>query len=54
MQGLMMNYQLTLDRILEHGRRLYPHKKIWTKLPNGAFHHYTFADLSYAEDSVVT
>lgn len=44
MQGLMMNYQLTLDRILEHGYRLYPHKKIWTKLPNGAFHHYTFAD----------
>ncbi|MEZ4733009.1 MAG: long-chain fatty acid--CoA ligase [Caldilineaceae bacterium] len=44
MQGLMMNYQLTLDRILEHGYRLYPHKKIWTKLPNGSFHHYTFAD----------
>ena len=44
MQGLMMNYQLTLDRILEHGHRLYPHKKIWTKLPNGTFHHYTFAD----------
>ena len=44
MQGLMMNYQLTLDRILEHGRRLFPHKKIWTKLPNGTFHHYTFAD----------
>ena len=39
MQGLMMNYQLTLDRILEHGRRLFPHKKIWTKLPNGTFHH---------------
>lgn len=44
MQGLMMNYQLTIDRILEHGYRLYPHKKIWTKLPNGSFHHYTFAD----------
>jgi len=44
MQGLMMDYPLTLDRILEHGNRLYPHKKIWTKLPNGTFHHYTFAD----------
>ena len=44
MQGLMMNYQLTIDRILEHGHRLYPHKKIWTKLPNGSFHSYTFAD----------
>ena len=44
MQGLMMNYQLTIDRILEHGYRLYPHKKIWTKLPNGSFHSYTFAD----------
>lgn len=44
MQGLMMDYPLTLDRILEHGNRLYPHKTIRTKLPDGSFHHYTFAD----------
>lgn len=45
MNGLMMDYQLTLDRILEHGNRLYPHKRVITKLPTGAFHEYTFADL---------
>ena len=44
MQGLMMDYPLTLDRILEHGRRLYPHKRVLTKLPNGTLHQYTFAD----------
>ena len=42
--GLMMDYQLTIDRVLEHGNRLYPHKKIRTKLPDGALHEYSFRD----------
>ena len=45
MNGLMMNYQLTMDRILEHANRLYPHKRITTMLPNGTFHRYTYADM---------
>ncbi len=45
MNGLMMNYQLTLDRILEHARRLYAHKVITTKQPDGSLHRYTYADL---------
>jgi fatty-acyl-CoA synthase len=45
MQGLMMDYQLTLDRILEHANRMFPHKYIRTKLPNGTVHSYTYADL---------
>lgn len=45
MQGLMMDYQLTLDRILEHGHRLYPKKQISTKLPDGSMHRYTYAAL---------
>lgn len=45
MQGLMMDYQLTLDRILEHANRMFPHKSIRTKLPDGSFHSYTYADL---------
>ncbi|MCB0063781.1 MAG: long-chain fatty acid--CoA ligase [Caldilineaceae bacterium] len=45
MQGLMMDYQLTLDRILEHANRMFPHKHIRTKLPDGSFHSYTYADL---------
>ena len=43
--GLMMDYQLTIDRVLEHGNRLYPHKKIKTKLPDGTLHEYCFHDL---------
>lgn len=45
MQGLMMDYPLTIDRILEHANRLYPHKRVLTKLPDGAMHQYTYADL---------
>ncbi len=45
MQGLMMDYPLTLDRIVEHAGRLYSSKRIRTKLPGGAMHDYTYADL---------
>ncbi|RME97246.1 MAG: fatty-acid--CoA ligase [Chloroflexi bacterium] len=45
MQGLMMNYPLTLDRILEHANRIYPHKRISTKQIDGSMHRYTYADL---------
>lgn len=45
MNGLMMDYQLTMDRILEHANRLFPHKRITTMLPDGSFHRYTYADL---------
>jgi len=44
MHGLMMDYQLTIDRILEHANRLYPHKRVMTKLPDGTMHQYTFGD----------
>lgn len=45
MQSLMMNYQLTLDKILEHANRVYPHKRISTKQIDGSMHRYTYADL---------
>ena len=45
MQGLMMDYPLTLDRILEHANRIYGDKKIHTKLTDGSIHTYTYADL---------
>ena len=45
LSGLMMDYPLTVDRILEHGNRLYPYKQIKTKLPDGAMHVYTYRDL---------
>ncbi|MEZ4658234.1 MAG: long-chain fatty acid--CoA ligase [Caldilineaceae bacterium] len=45
MHGLMMDYPLTIDRILEHANRIYADRKIHTKLPNGSTHTYTYADL---------
>jgi acyl-CoA synthetase (AMP-forming)/AMP-acid ligase II len=45
MHGLMMDYPLTVDRILEHANRLYAHKHIITKQPDGSLHRYTYADL---------
>ncbi|MEZ4708690.1 MAG: long-chain fatty acid--CoA ligase [Caldilineaceae bacterium] len=45
MHGLMMDYPLTIDRILEHANRIYADRKIHTKLPDGSTHTYTYADL---------
>ena len=45
MNGLMMEYPLTLDRIIEHAGRMFPHKHIRTKRPDGGMHDYTYADL---------
>ena len=44
MQGLMMDYPLTLDRILEHANKIYGHKQIHTTLSDGSLHSYTYAD----------
>ena len=45
MHGLMMDYPLTLDRIVEHAARLFPHKRIHTKQPDGTMHAYTYVEL---------
>ena len=44
LHGLMMDYPLTLDHIIEHANRMSPNKKIKTKLPDGSIHEYTYAD----------
>jgi fatty-acyl-CoA synthase len=43
-QGLMMDYPLTLTHILERARKFYPKKEIATKTPAG-MHRYTYADM---------
>ncbi|MFX1476117.1 MAG: AMP-binding protein, partial [Promethearchaeota archaeon] len=47
MEGLMMDYQLTLTPILERAKLIYPKKEIVSKLPElkGGLHRYTYADL---------
>jgi fatty-acyl-CoA synthase len=44
MNGLMMNYQLTLPAILRRAEQLYPHKEIATRLPDRSVHRYTYWD----------
>jgi fatty-acyl-CoA synthase len=45
MDGLMMNTPLTTNYILEYGNRVFPHKKIITKNPDGSMHRYTYHDM---------
>ena len=44
MQGLLMDYPLTLTHLLERARRLAPRKQIATKIAGG-MHRYTYADM---------
>jgi fatty-acyl-CoA synthase len=43
MNGLMMEFPLTLPHVLERAGKLYPKKEIVSKMPGG-IHRYTFAD----------
>lgn len=45
MEGLMMNYPITTNTILEYGNSVYRHKKIITYLPDGARYEYLFGDM---------
>ncbi|MDE2634868.1 MAG: long-chain fatty acid--CoA ligase [Chloroflexota bacterium] len=44
LSGLMMDYPLTLNTIVEHANRMTPQKTIKTKLPDGGWHEYSYAD----------
>jgi len=43
--GQMMNYPLTTHSIIEYGNRVFPHKEIVSKMPDGQWHRYTNAEL---------
>ncbi|WP_242206516.1 long-chain fatty acid--CoA ligase [Aestuariivivens insulae] len=45
MEGLMMDYPLTTNTILEYGNNVFHHKKIITYLPDWSRHEYTFGDM---------
>jgi fatty-acyl-CoA synthase len=40
-----MNWQLTLDKILEHANRLYPHKRVTTMQPDGSLHRMNYGEM---------
>jgi len=44
MNGLMMDYPLTLTHILERSARIYPRKQIVSRLSDGSLHSYTYLD----------
>ncbi len=45
MQGLMMDFQLTLPAMLRRCEQLHGTKQVVTQLPAGDFHQYTYADM---------
>jgi fatty-acyl-CoA synthase len=45
MDGLMMDFPLTINRILTRARQFFPDKEIVSVLPSGAKHRYTYKDL---------
>jgi fatty-acyl-CoA synthase len=44
MDGLTMDYQLTVPAILRRGEELYGEREIVSRLPDGSWHRYTYAD----------
>lgn len=44
MDGLIMDYQLTIPSILRRAETLFGRKEIVTRLPDKSFHRYTYAD----------
>ncbi|MCA3748186.1 MAG: AMP-binding protein, partial [Rubrobacter sp.] len=44
MQGLTMDYQLTLPAVLRRADQLFGRKEIVTRRPDRSFHRYTYAD----------
>ena len=51
MQGLMMDFQLTLPAILRRAETYFPQQEIVTRLPDRCFHRYTFADFGRAREA---
>src|SRR5438132_13464844 len=46
MDGLMMDFQLTLPALLRRAETFFGNAVIATRLPDKSFHHYTYADMT--------
>jgi fatty-acyl-CoA synthase len=46
MNGLMMDYQLTLPPILRRAETFFGEKEVVTRLPDKSFHRYTYRDMA--------
>jgi fatty-acyl-CoA synthase len=45
LSGQMMQYPLTTNAIIDYSNRVFGHKEIVSKLPDGSWHRYTYADM---------
>jgi fatty-acyl-CoA synthase len=45
LSGKMMHFPLTIQSIIEYGNRVFPHKEVVSKMPDGSWHRYTNAEL---------
>lgn len=45
MNGLMMRYPLTIDKLLKRARDVYPRQEIVSRMVDKSVHRYTFADM---------
>jgi len=46
MDGLMMDYQLTLPSLLRRGETFFGNKRVITRLPDRSFHDYAYRDMT--------
>ena len=46
MDGLMMDFQLTIPTLLRRAESYFGDKEIVTRLPDKSFHRYTYADMA--------
>ena len=46
MNGLMMDFQLTIPHLLQRAETFFGDKEIVTRLPDRSFHRYTYADMT--------
>ena len=47
MDGLMMDFPLTLDTILRHAERIHGQREVVTRLPDKSWHRYTYAEMGH-------
>ncbi|MEK7794259.1 MAG: AMP-binding protein, partial [Candidatus Hydrogenedentota bacterium] len=46
MQGLMMDFQLTVDALLRRAEQIFAKKEIVTRMPDRSFHRYTYGQMA--------
>ena len=51
MDGLMMDFQLTLPTLLRRAETYFGEQEVVTRLPDKSFHRYTYSDMARRSSS---